>query len=324
MFQFMPFFSIVTPLYNKAEFFHQTIASVLNQSFSDWEWIIVDDGSTDGGPRLARGAAEQNPKVALVSQKNTGPCSARNHGIRLARGKWVLFLDADDVLLPSYLEEISNCCQGSNAGIHAGGWAEYDASLQECVCLHRPAGAGEKGSLATLFNSAIAFAPWHPAAAVVRRDLLIEKYLWEESMNRLLTEDTVFWWRLIASFPVKLESFCGVKYRRGTTGCRDQVDDFPKWGEGLMCALKWNLDFLTASRLQPNPMQVKNLVNVLSRFAFEAASAGHDVVSCEAYKLADSILHRAPWKTLKIILWKVACAQRAERFKRMLRKAKNG
>jgi hypothetical protein len=71
-------------------------------------------------------------------------------------------------------------------------------------------------------------------------------------------------------------------------------------------------------------MQVKNLVNVLSRFAFEAALAGHDIVSCEAYKLADSILLRAPWKTLKIILLKAAGAQRAEHFKRMLRNAKNG
>jgi glycosyltransferase involved in cell wall biosynthesis len=94
-------FSIIVPLYNKAPYVKLTLESVLAQTLADFEVIVIDDGSSDGSGDIV--AAFSDPRVILVRQPNAGVSAARNHGIRLARGEWVAFLDADDWLDPQYL-----------------------------------------------------------------------------------------------------------------------------------------------------------------------------------------------------------------------------
>ncbi len=95
--------TVILPLFNKAKYIARAIDSILNQSFSDFELIIVDDGSTDGSSEIA--ARYQDAKVKIISQPNAGPGAARNSGLRQAQGELIAFLDGDDEWHPNYLEE---------------------------------------------------------------------------------------------------------------------------------------------------------------------------------------------------------------------------
>lgn len=98
--------SIVIPLYNKAAYITRALDSVRAQTFTDYEVIVVDDGSTDGGGGLV--TAYGDPRVRLLRQKNAGPGPARNRGIAEAAGPYLTFLDADDEWLPTFLEKSLN------------------------------------------------------------------------------------------------------------------------------------------------------------------------------------------------------------------------
>lgn len=98
-----PRVSVVVPLYNKGRFVRRALQSISNQSFGDFEIIVVDDGSTDDGRRLASDYDDE--RVLVVTQGNAGPGAARNRGISQAKGELLAFLDADDEWYPSYLED---------------------------------------------------------------------------------------------------------------------------------------------------------------------------------------------------------------------------
>ncbi|MBI5874104.1 MAG: glycosyltransferase [Candidatus Omnitrophica bacterium] len=102
----MPNVSIITPVFNGAKFLDKTIASVFSQTYEDYELIIVDDGSTDNARSIAEGYVRRFPdKIRYIYQANGGHAKARNTGLKEARGQFIAFLDADDLWLPSRLEE---------------------------------------------------------------------------------------------------------------------------------------------------------------------------------------------------------------------------
>jgi glycosyltransferase involved in cell wall biosynthesis len=97
----IPVVSVVVPLYEKGRYVERALRSIFQQTFDDYEVIVVDDGSTDDG--AARVAALHHPRVRLIQQPNAGPGAARNRGIAEARGAIIAFLDADDEWQPDYL-----------------------------------------------------------------------------------------------------------------------------------------------------------------------------------------------------------------------------
>lgn len=101
-----PAVSVIIPCYGQAEFLGEAVASVVAQTWTDWEIVIVDDGSTDDTAQTARRLMEQHPhhRIRLLSQPNQGVSVARNNGIAASTGRYILPLDADDMLKPLMLE----------------------------------------------------------------------------------------------------------------------------------------------------------------------------------------------------------------------------
>jgi len=101
----MALVSVITPAFVAERFLDATLASVQAQSFADWECLVVDDCSPDGTAEVARRAAERDPRIRLLRHdSNLGAAVARNTGLAAARGRYVAFLDADDLWLPQKLE----------------------------------------------------------------------------------------------------------------------------------------------------------------------------------------------------------------------------
>ena len=102
-----PRFSIIMPVYNAGAYFAGAVESVLNQSYPNFELILVDDGATDGSGQACDKFAAADQRVRVMHVPNGGICKARNIGIAAARGEYIMFCDHDDEYLPGYLAEVS-------------------------------------------------------------------------------------------------------------------------------------------------------------------------------------------------------------------------
>ena len=100
----MPLISVVVPCYNQAQYLDECLQSVLDQTYTDWECIIVNDGSPDHTEEIAKKWVEKDTRFIYLSKENGGLSSARNAGIEIAKGEWILPLDADDKIGDQYLE----------------------------------------------------------------------------------------------------------------------------------------------------------------------------------------------------------------------------
>jgi glycosyltransferase involved in cell wall biosynthesis len=155
-------FSVVIPLYNKSPHIKKAIDSVLAQSYDNFELIVVDDGSTDGGADIVSQIAD--PRIHLVHQKNAGVSAARNKGIELAQSDYIAFLDADDYWMPDHLETIKQLIEiYPDCGMYATSYRIRDknGNLTQKPKINKPLG-------------------WH-----IKLDL--DKYL------ELNTDQTYFW-----------------------------------------------------------------------------------------------------------------------------------
>ena len=95
--------SIITPSYNSSKFIEETIASVQAQTYSHWEMLITDDGSTDNSFEIIKKFCKKDSRIKLFSIKNAGPAVARNNSIKHAKGKYIAFIDSDDLWMSEFL-----------------------------------------------------------------------------------------------------------------------------------------------------------------------------------------------------------------------------
>lgn len=125
----MPEVSIITPCYNSAIYLKETIDSVLSQTFTDWEWIITDDFSTDDSLKIIKSCTDYRIKL-IEARENGGAGIARNISLKEAKGRFITFLDADDFWEPNFLEEMISFMKKENAELAYSNYARCDENLQ--------------------------------------------------------------------------------------------------------------------------------------------------------------------------------------------------
>lgn len=174
--------SVVIPVYNQQQYIAECIQSIIKQTSPVFEIIVVNDGSTDHTVSIVK---EFGNTVELVSQDNQGVSAARNTGIRVAQGTWILFLDSDDALLPRYIESIENELNKSNCKL-AYCDAQQDTESGEVVRISGT-DTNEKTEIRNLVS--IFKSPYIPMSSiVVLKDLLLKIGCFDTSLRT--AEDT--------------------------------------------------------------------------------------------------------------------------------------
>ncbi len=184
-----PLVSIIVPLFNSAETIAQTLDSALNQDGPPFEVVVVNDGSTDNGDAIARARSARDARVCVIDQPNAGLSAARNTGIEYARGEWLLFLDADDWLLPGALRTLTERASSARASAACGAVVISDR-FGHPLTTHVP-GAEAIGLDDLLDRTFLS-----PHAHIIHRDALGHERF-DTSLR--VVEDLDLWLRLAAS-----------------------------------------------------------------------------------------------------------------------------
>ena len=114
-----PLISIIIPVYNAERYLRQCLDSVVAQTYTNWECLLVDDGSKDGSGEICDEYAKKSSRFRVFHKENGGVSSARNTGIEESKGEWVYFCDADDYVYPKGIEIIRAQGQEITKNIHA-------------------------------------------------------------------------------------------------------------------------------------------------------------------------------------------------------------
>lgn len=194
-----PFFSVIIPTYNRQKFLKIAVQSVLQQTFQDYELIIVDDGSIDKTKQII--AEFGSKKIKYVCQNHRGVSSARNNGLNRAKGNYIAFLDSDDRFCREKLE-ITYDCIAKNPRykvFHTEEiWYRNGRLLSEKKYHKKPRGL--------VFSNSLKLCCISPSAAVIDKDIFRELGGFDEKLPAC--EDYDFWLRVTSKYPIFLIPQC--------------------------------------------------------------------------------------------------------------------
>lgn len=187
------FFSIIIPTYNRADFIGKTIISLLSQTYTNFELIVVDDGSTDSTDTII--AQIEDPRIQYVKKENGERAAARNFGAAMAKGDYVNFFDSDDIALPNHLEEAAILVKlhVDVPWFHLGySWADAEGKVFQDV---------NKFTGETLNSIMYKGNSLSCNGVFVRRDIIL-KNRFNEDRILSASEDYELWCRLTARYPL--------------------------------------------------------------------------------------------------------------------------
>jgi glycosyltransferase involved in cell wall biosynthesis len=208
--------SICMPAYNAGKYISEAVRSVLNQSYQNWELIIVNDGSTD------QTAAElekiNESRISIFHQDNKGQCNAANKAFSLAKGNLVKFMDADDLISPTFIEKQVKRIEGRDDVVVSAAWGRfYNDDISTFKLNHKKISQDMPGT-EWLENSWLtADAMMQCALWLIPRNIINRAGLWDESLS--LINDLDFFTRiLIKAKMVLFEKDAVLYYRSGISG----------------------------------------------------------------------------------------------------------
>ncbi len=206
-----PAVSVAIPLYNKADFIVDTVASVLAQTFADFEIVVVDDGSIDDGAARLRQFAD--PRLTVIGQNNAGVATARTRAMREGRGIYVAFLDADDIWFPGHLSHLMELSRRfPQATLFGNDFAERSESSTKLQ--YEAIGAVQYRTVEDYFaECAFGRAPFYTSSCMVLRQRALD--IGGFPVGNYCGEDLALWMMLAADAPVAVSNFVGCHYRRG-------------------------------------------------------------------------------------------------------------
>jgi glycosyltransferase involved in cell wall biosynthesis len=225
-----PLISIITCFFNAEKFFEEAIQSVLAQTYTNWELLLVDDGSTDSSTQIAKRYAEKKSgKVSYLEHEchqNRGKSASRNLGIRHAKGEYIAFLDADDIFLPQKLgKQVTILQTHPDVGMICGpyymwyGWTDNPKDVQRDKIF--PIISPDIIQSETLVKPPLLFhyhvkhqASTPTTCSILLRSKVIQEIgIFDESFQ-LLCEDSVFFAKVFLKTTVIIESACWDRYRQ--------------------------------------------------------------------------------------------------------------
>lgn len=205
----MAFFSIVIPLYNKADYIENTLKSVLNQTFKDYEIIIINDGSTDSSTTKVLGFNDS--RIQLFNQKNQGASVARNLGIEKANYDYIAFLDADDLWMNNHLETLKTLIQNfPNAGMYASRYELVFNNGKNYIPKFNEIATDFEGIVSDYFEASLTY-PISTSSSIV-----IPQYIFKETGNFKPAissgQDVDMWIRIASKHPVAISNKITASY----------------------------------------------------------------------------------------------------------------
>lgn len=200
-----PFFSIVIPLYNKENFIVKTINSALNQTYKDFEIIVINDGSTDNS--LNKLQELNDSRIFVYTIKNKGVSAARNYGIEKANADQVCFLDADDYWYPNHLETLYNLISNyPECGLYATGYEKKHFNKTLKSIYKNVPNKLWQGIIKDYFDSSLINSIAWTSTACVPKKILQSVGMFDTQITLGAGEDTDLWIRLALNYQVAFDN----------------------------------------------------------------------------------------------------------------------
>jgi teichuronic acid biosynthesis glycosyltransferase TuaG len=189
-----PIISIITPAYNAASFIDETICSVIHQTYTDWEMIIVNDGSTDSTAEVVQSLVNTDSRIRYIHQANGKQGKARNTAIAAAVGQYLAFLDADDVWHPTKLElQVKAIESGLGDVVFCDGWWLKDTDHPEANPVNTPKGRQDADAF---YQKQLRGYSIPMLSAIVKKDAVLDAGGFDEDLRVQNAEDYQLWLRL--------------------------------------------------------------------------------------------------------------------------------